>query len=192
MPAIPAIAKGILSSASLTDLIGKMPIPDTNTPANITDKDRWFTMTINNQTQWPIQYMKSYFDSGRFFTAPTNVEPFKDMQFSGCDKDGSIWTGVTGGSYFRIRITTTDGGYEPFDFCIGWGNPRVGACKTALTPNTDPESAYNALSEGTSELNSNVFTGQDDQEQPVNVKFEIKAESGQHMICTITETLVVP
>ncbi|ASC72637.1 uncharacterized protein XM38_035950 [Halomicronema hongdechloris C2206] len=188
MPSPTVILKGILTAASLASKIGGMPAPNTGTPSGITDKARWFTMTLNNQTQWDIQYVTSYFDSGRYFTAPTTVEPFKDMEFSGCDKDGSIGTGVSGGSAFKIQIPTTDGGYETINFAVGWSNPFIGSFKTSIVLSNDPKDAYNQIQEGTSSISSDKFQGKDTDDNSVNVQINFVAESAQHMICTITET----
>ncbi|WP_437818489.1 hypothetical protein [Sorangium sp. So ce1078] len=167
-----------------------MARPDTSTPEKLSDKPRKFTMTLVNETQWTIQFQSSYFNSGRFEDAPTNVKPFNSMQFSGCDKDNSIMTGVSGGTAFRILIPTANNDYAHHDFSVGFSAPYGGAYKTSVVREANAERAYDAIKEGTTSLSSGVLNGLDEDGKEVGVKFELVAESGEHTTCTITQQLV--
>jgi hypothetical protein len=48
--------------------------------------------------------MDTYFDSGRYWTAPGSFNPFEQLVFSCCNGDNTVGTGVSGGTAFRVSL----------------------------------------------------------------------------------------
>jgi hypothetical protein len=70
-------------------------------PEDIKDKSRWLQCTVKNETQFDILLIDTYFDSGRYWTAPGSFDPFAQLVFSCCNGDGD---GVSGGTAFRLSL----------------------------------------------------------------------------------------
>jgi len=73
-------------------------------PDDLKKKHRWFQCTIKNATQFDLLLEESYLDSGTYWTAPGTVTQFDQMTFSGCNKNNSVATGVSGGQAFRVYL----------------------------------------------------------------------------------------
>ena len=56
-----------------------------------------------NKTPYKITVERSYFHSGEYYHAPTDVAPYGQMTFSCRTKEGQI-TGCGGGAQFRINL----------------------------------------------------------------------------------------
>ena len=87
-------------------------------------KRRYMMVTLVNKTEFDIHPVKTWFDSGRFWTAPAICNKMGRMGFSGCNKDWSIATGVSGVVLFNIRVGSKD---HPLS--VAFSNPMVGAVK---------------------------------------------------------------
>lgn len=59
---------------------------------------------IKNQTQFQILLKSTHFDSGRYWAAPGDTKTFNLMDFSVCNRDGSVLTGVSGGTTFAVTL----------------------------------------------------------------------------------------
>ncbi len=181
---------GIITLGTLADSIGKMKnlIP---TPAKtLQDKHRWLTITVFNQTQYVLQFGDSYFDSGKFWAAPTNVEPFGEMTFSGCDKDMSYETGVSGGASFTLQISETEGENVDLNMAFGFTNPQAGSTKISGLFNVNAVSAYKAVGDSTTSFTSDDYTGQDTNLEETVINFKLVASPGQEATITLTEQIV--
>lgn len=188
---MPGVIGGILAAAELASAIAKMGEAFPGPPAGITDKYRWLTVTVFNQTQYEIVYLgNAYFDSGRFWAAPTNIEPFSSMTLSGCNTDGSFFTGVSGGAAFQLQMPQQGGGSQTLEIDIGFTNPDMGAIKTSVLLNAGPEAAYDAATSSSSNVTSSTFSGVDDKGNPTTIQFFITASPGQEASVTITEEIV--
>lgn len=96
-------------------------------------KIRWLTITVVNFS--PTQVLKvddSWFDSGRFWTQPFgSIQPGKAKTMFVCNKDGGIFTGVSGG----IGLTVSDQRGSKFtegsktQWVCTFSNPYVGSSK---------------------------------------------------------------
>lgn len=66
---------------------------------DVKDKVRWLQISlVNLSTEHTLQVEDNWFDSGRFWSQPfEGVAPGSAITFFVCDKDGSIFTGVSGG-----------------------------------------------------------------------------------------------
>ncbi|OJJ22334.1 hypothetical protein BKI52_06525 [marine bacterium AO1-C] len=188
-----AVLEGVMAAAELATEVGGMVksfIPDS--PKDLKDKHRWMTVTIINETQYNIVFEESYFDSGRFWTPPTNTPAFKSMTFSGCNKDGSILTGVSGGALFQLQMPKEGGGYEKLNFGVGFSNPEAGSIKiSGIYPTKSGEEgakqAYDKVDDGTTNKKSEVFPGKDKDGHDIKVQFILVASAGQEARVTITE-----
>ncbi|MGF1698734.1 hypothetical protein L4D09_00140 [Photobacterium makurazakiensis] len=190
MPSPAAVLTGINTAVKLASSIGKMSnlIPDT--PKDLEDKHRWVTVTVFNQTQYALVYKNSYFDSGKFWTAPTNVEPFEEMSFSGCDKDGSFLTGVSGGTTFTLQMPIEGGGYKEQDIGIGFTNPELGSTKASGIFSSSAEDAYDNTTDDTTEKTSSKFSGKDTNDKDTAINFLVVSGPGQEGRITITQQII--
>lgn len=109
-------------------------------------------MTIINQTQFQLEYDDSYFDSGRFAQAPTNVKPFSTYTFSACNRDGSLFCGATGGAAFKLRMPFDEpnqAGLDKLNMSVGFCAPYAGAYKASAIWSDSAQKAYDEAQEGT-------------------------------------------
>lgn len=60
--------------------------------------------TIINATQFDLLLEENYLDSGKYWTAPGAAVPFDQMTFTGCNKDHSPFTGVSGGLLYKVYL----------------------------------------------------------------------------------------
>jgi hypothetical protein len=92
--------------------VGKQLIP--SPPTELKDKHRWAQLTIKNETQFDILLQGTYFDSGRYWTAPGSIPDFQQSVFSICNGDNTILTGVSGGTAYRLSLDADNF----FDFAL--------------------------------------------------------------------------
>ena len=71
-------------------------------------------MTLQNATQFPVTYARSYFFTGRYWDAPGGVPAYSQAAFAACNADYSVGTGATGGNAFSIQLD----GEKTFDFAL--------------------------------------------------------------------------
>jgi hypothetical protein len=101
--------------------------------ADVSHKVRWLTVTVVNMS--PTQSLlvdDNWFDSGRFWTQPFgSIQPGSAQTFYVCDKDGSLFCGVSGG----VGLTVSDKGGSKFtesgntQWVCSFSNPYVGSSK---------------------------------------------------------------
>jgi hypothetical protein len=185
MPINPAtIIAGIKTVGELAKAIGAMSTALPKPPSDLTGKARWVTVTVFNQTQYDLVYQDSYFDSGRFWTAPTNVPPFKQMTFSACDKDNSLMTGVSGGVQFSIAIPG-----NPQQFAAGFSNPYAGANKASVLAGASatPQAAYDAITDVTARASIPALAGKDINGKDVTLSFSLASAPGAEASVTVTQ-----
>ena len=132
MVAIAGAIAGIATAASVAENIKKMVDLVPKTPDELQQTYRWCQLVVNNQTSYPISYTGQFFEHGRYWTAPLDIQPYDSMVFSCCNKTGSIGTGVKGGARFEIRIPTTGSEYEKIYIGIGFAVPAVGSRKASV------------------------------------------------------------
>jgi hypothetical protein len=167
-------------AVAIKDMSEVIPTP----PSDLTDKHRWMTVTLFNQTQFNIFWTgNDYFSSGRFWTAPTNVNPFNSMTFSVCDSDGSFLTGCSGGGAFNIQLP--DGSAIPL--AVGFTNPQTGAIKAAVVQSSNAEDGYSAASSDSMSTSTQSVQGQDDKGNTVSLFFTMASSPGQEATITITQ-----
>jgi hypothetical protein len=93
----------------------KVASKPTPPPADaLREKTRWLQCTLKNQTQFNILLLNTYFDSGRYWDAPGGARTFTQDVFSVCNGDNSVFTGVSGGTAYRIALDNN----TQFDFAI--------------------------------------------------------------------------
>lgn len=192
-----AIIEGIITAANLATAImgmGAAASSGSTAPPTgaITDSNRWLTVTVFNQTQFDLVYLagSTYFDSGRFYTAPTNVSPFESMTFSASSSDGSYKTGVSGGVVFQLQMPSSGTSDQTQDVAIGFTNPEWGSYKTYVMFGNNADTAEtNATNKSVSATSQN-FSGVDTNEQPVQINFLAASSPGPEASITITQQYV--
>ncbi|GJE99082.1 hypothetical protein PsYK624_153230 [Phanerochaete sordida] len=185
---IVAIIATIITGVELAVEVGKVAaeiIPDP--PKTLQDKHRWVQCTIKNETQFDLLLENTYFDSGRYWTAPGGFSGFQQMVFSGCNGDGTVLTGVSGGCAFRISLD--DQHY--YDISLGWTNPEVGAFKAGVVNSAQGVDGYNAATPEGGALTSNViFQGKDKAGNPAKFRINVSAAPGQETLYVVKQILV--
>ncbi|KAI0295286.1 hypothetical protein BC826DRAFT_291736 [Russula brevipes] len=179
----------ILTGAELAtkngEVAGKI-IPEP--PKNLKDKFRWLQCTVKNETQFDILLMNTYFDSGRYWTAPGSFNPFEQLVFSCCNGDGSILTGATGGTAFRLWLDDK----HCYDVSFGWTNPTFGSYKAGVTESSKGKDGYEVANPyGGSILSKNVFEGKDKRGKPAKFRIHVSAAPGQDALYVIKQVPVV-
>ena len=153
--------------------------------------EREVSVTFYNQTQFEVIYSgSSYFDSGRFDTPPTNVQPFSTMTFSGCSKDDSILTGVSGGACFQLQLMGTDNSTQELDVAIGFTNPEIGSNKASASFGSDPRAAYNGVTDSSTQAKSGLFLGTDTNGNATTIQFMLASAPGTTVSITLTQMIV--
>ena len=59
---------------------------------------------MKNETQFNLLLIDTFFDSGRYWTAPGGTGSFTQMVYSCCNGDNTVGTGATGGTAFRLSL----------------------------------------------------------------------------------------
>lgn len=182
-----AAAAAILSTEEIATAIGAgISLIQSNHPTGLDDKYRSIKVSVVNQTQFEVMYTgHDYFASGKYWTAPTNAPKFSAMEFSGCNSDGTILTGIAGGTTFTIN---TGGSIKPVDFAIGFSNPAAGSIKIGLSLNTTKaENAYESADSHTVTHETSPMSGVDRSGKPVRFKFVFVATPAREAKVTITQ-----
>lgn len=197
--------EGVLSIGDLAKEIGGLIPSILATPADITQKARWQTVTVVNQTQYMLVPGATYFESGRFWTAPTLVAPFNKMVFSICNADFSFFTGATGGMV--LQLVAGQANKVVCNVGVGFGAPWAGAfdINVAFDPSASDagaspspglsqadlaQSAFTNSSIANVTARSATFSGTDTKGSPTTVVFNAVAVPGQEAMITITQQLV--
>lgn len=88
---------------------------------NLKDRTRSLQLTFGNLTSKNIEYIDTYFDSGTWFkTWQPTIEHTFIQQGTVANKQGSFFTGVTGG--FKLKI-------DNYYIYLGFNNPFIGSYK---------------------------------------------------------------
>lgn len=178
----------ILSGVELAAKIGEVAqkiIPDA--PKDLKDKYRWIQCTVKNETQFDLLLEGTYFDSGRYWTAPGSIGNFDQLVFSCCNGDNSILTGVSGGNALRLSLDSE----HYYDFALGWTNPTAGAFKAGVVESNSAKEGYEKASEtGGSIMSSSVFVGKDKDGKEAKFKIHISAAPGPATLYVVKQILV--
>jgi hypothetical protein len=181
---------GISTAADLVKNIKEMTSIIPKAAKDLTEKHRWMTVTVFNETQFLLLYKGYQLDHGRFWTTPGNVKRFDSGTFSVCNKDGSIATGASGGVKFQLQMPMVDGGYQELDIAVGFARPELGSRKCAAIYSSNPEQAYNAATSEGSMHTSRQFIGTNTRDEEVTIEFVTVATPGEGSTVTITERIV--
>ncbi|TFK85709.1 hypothetical protein K466DRAFT_664317 [Polyporus arcularius HHB13444] len=118
-------------------------------PSELRNSHRWLQATVVNKTPYKISVERSYFHSGEYFHAPTDIAPYGQMSFS-CRN--STKAGVGGGTEFRVYATTDERWLYSVVFRIGWSCPELGSPRVGVATGGGPaKEAYDAATEGNQE-----------------------------------------
>ncbi|GJE99081.1 hypothetical protein PsYK624_153220 [Phanerochaete sordida] len=186
--AVVKILSTIITGAELAGKVGdvaKQVVPAPS--ADLKDKHRWVQCTVKNETQFDLLLEDTYFDSGRYWTAPGGFSGFAQMVFSCCNGDNTVLTGVSGGCAFRISLD--DQNY--YDISLGWTNPELGAFKAGVVQSAKGVDGYNAATPVGAALTSDVvFQGKDKDGNPAKFRINVSAAPGQETLYVVKQILV--
>lgn len=157
-------------------------VPDV--PNSLKDKTRWLQGIIRNSTDFQVRYGTSYLDSGRYDQFPSDtVDAFSLSTFTGCNGDGTVFTGFSGGASYRIDIDQK----HSFSFCLGFTSPYAGAYKAAAIAGDIPEAGYEAASKEGGEVRSGMYHAVDKDGVQLVFQLRIAAAAGQRANFNIEE-----
>ncbi len=199
--ALSAILTAAKLATDIAGLVASIPAP----PSDLTQKARWQTITVVNQTQYAMIPTSTYFDSGRFWTAPTLVGPFQEMTFSVCNLDNSFFTGATGAVVMQVMLDQADN--IVCNLGVGFGAPFSGsfdinavfdanASSTGVNPSPTQsfadlaQATYNSNSTSSVTAQSATFSGTDTNGQPTSILFNVIAIPAQEAMVTVTQQIV--
>lgn len=165
--------------------IGKIAWGAIAVPGELKEKTRWLQFTINNKTQFPITWAgQEYFDSGRFWKAPSGIDSVAQGMFSVCNKDNSVATGVSGGVVYKLEVP--DG--HSFEFALGFSNPFAGSQKASILLGSSAEGAYKEIVDhSTSRTHS--FSAVTESGEKVTVALTFTVTPAQEAMLTITQSV---
>ncbi|KAI1171819.1 hypothetical protein F4777DRAFT_564120 [Nemania sp. FL0916] len=181
IPILAEILDALKLAKKIKEALDKLIPPP---PQDLKDKHRWMQITLKNATQFPLLLDQTYFDSGRYWTAPAGSSAFDQNVFSVCNKDHSPVTGASGGTSFQIVLDKT----HTFNIALGWTAPEAGRFKAGVIESTDPKDGYNAASPtGNFIISQNEYEGTDKEGNPTKIYFHVSAAPGNEAMFVVTE-----
>ncbi|RPD55324.1 hypothetical protein L226DRAFT_615581 [Lentinus tigrinus ALCF2SS1-7] len=100
-------------------------------PVELRAHARWLQATVVNSTPYKIRVDDSYFNSGKYFKEPQDIEPHSQMTFSCCNS--AFGAGCAGATRFEADVE--DG---HLGFVLGWTNPAAGSQKVSAVADYHP------------------------------------------------------
>ena len=148
-------------------------------------KRRWITVTMANLTEFNIEPVSNWFDSGRFWEAPSTCNPWAGTTFSGCEKDGSIMTGVSGAIVYNITV-----GQQKYPLTVAFSNPYIGAIKCRAEFSPHYKDVWERMDSGDPYYSPDkylgAFSARPDRSK-VNISLRLASIPGQNARVEITE-----
>jgi hypothetical protein len=177
------------------------PSPPPNPVQGVLAPPIFITTAVVNRTQFVLTFEDQYFDSGGFYTAPTDVQPFSVIFFTGIFE--GIFTGVTG----AITFTFNPLPYVECRLGVGFAAPFVGDLKSNVAFDADLNQPANSnpvlqpislFTQGTYEANSSdpsadtstTFTGTDTNGASMTIQISGSAAPGVDAVVVITQQIV--
>ena len=189
MANVATILSGVYSAVKLTNEVKKMVNSGPIIPKELKNsKERYVSVTVFNQTQYKLHLVDDYFDSGRFWDAPKDVNPFSQISFTGCEVNTSILTGVSGGAHFKLFMPCESGDDAVLEVSVGFTNPTLGAYKASAIFG-DAKQAYDAVTDSTMSNESETYQAkiQGENNESKSVFFTISSSPGPEATFTISE-----
>ncbi|KAH7338639.1 hypothetical protein B0J17DRAFT_717077 [Rhizoctonia solani] len=148
----------------------------------LTHKHHWLQGMVRNATDFGLNVLGSYLDSGRYDQLLGFLGMFDLGTFTAFNGDGTDFTGVGGGQHHRVKMDED----HSFDFCIGFTNPSSGSYKAGIVASSNPKDAYDASKAEGGYIESGLYEAKDTDGKTVQFKFHITAGAGQHSEYQIT------
>lgn len=183
--------EGILEGLELATKIGDMVASLSESSKTLDGRNRSMLIKVYNKTQFKLIFTASHEDWGKLWKAPTNIDAFSSMSFSAADSDGSVLTGLQGGTAFRLEMPVEGGATENLDIAIGFDNPEIGSKKTCVIFSSDPKKAADDVRTDGHSTVSKTYKGKNVKGKDVTVQFRIASVPAQEDTnIIITEELV--
>ena len=200
-----ATAEFLLDADELAESVEKAmsAAADAPTPPAPSDEpSHYLAITVMNLTQFVLTPADNYFDSGKFFQAPSAIMPFQRMTFSVSAKDPSL-AGVSGAVTFTLNPAPN----VVCRFGVGFSNPVKGSNTSNAAFDADHNQAtnsnpvlnpislftqgtYNGNSQNTTTATSAMFTGADRQGASITIQFDGSAVPGAQATASIVQKIV--
>ena len=169
---------GMLSEASKLKQFGIM-----NGSGSLVSKRRYMMITLVNKSEFDIHPVDTWFYSGRFWTAPAVCNKMSKMGFSGCNRDWSIATGVSGVVLFTIRVA---GKEHPLS--VAFCNPMAGGIMCHAEFNADYRGVWQRMIRHVIYREDLAIGDFEDKEgKPLSIKLALIAIPGMDAMVDITE-----
>ena len=174
----------ILTAGEVAGAIGAISAVVPTNAKTVDAKYRSTVVVIENHTQFDIDPINEYFDSGRNYQGPKKIKSFSEGIFTAVNKDTSFMTGVSGGKSFTIG----DKNGDLAQFSVGFSNPAIGARKVSVINGDNPKLAYELIEPTMARATSSSYVGKDSKGNPINFKFKYTFIPGDVSVLTVTQT----
>jgi hypothetical protein len=176
-------------------------------PKDLAEYSRPIWTVIRNQTQFKINHIKTYLESGRFNGETLDTQPFEAHAFGMSNKTTFLGMGyrLHVGLAFRVELD----GMHSFEFSIvrllhfpgtrtrvtalgqGCSSPLVGPFTAAIRSGNDPKQALHDSTQYGGSIESEVYSGvsQDDEEVSFKLRLVI-TPGGNPMTVSISQDIV--
>ncbi|EWZ52258.1 hypothetical protein BFJ63_vAg11636 [Fusarium oxysporum f. sp. narcissi] len=149
----------------------------------IRDKHRWYQCTVQNATQFNIVLEKSYFNAGKYLTAPESVGPYGQMTFTAYNDVSGTSTGLS----FWAHLDES----HQFHFAIGLDAPLMGGFKAGVVESDSAKTGLEiATRQGNSITSENRYKGKDNDGNDQVIEFHVATYPGMEMKAAITQLIV--
>ncbi|SCO28466.1 uncharacterized protein FFNC_00348 [Fusarium fujikuroi] len=149
----------------------------------IRDKHRWYQCTVQNATQFYIRLQDSYFNAGKYLTAPSPVGPYGQMTFTAYNDRFGASTGLSFSAH-------SDETYQ-YHSAIGLDAPATGGFRAGVVESDCAKKGLDiATRQGNSITLTYLFKGKDSAGDDRLIEFHLAAYSGMEIKVVITQLIL--
>ncbi|KAF5659138.1 polyketide synthase [Fusarium circinatum] len=146
-------------------------------------KHRWYQCTVQNATQFEIRLENSYFNAGKYLTAPQSVGPYGQMTFTAYHDRLGVSTGLS----FSANLDEIHRSY----FAIGLDAPYMGGFRAGVVESNSAKEGLDIVTrEGNSVILKQKYKGKDSNGDDQVIEFHLAAYPGMEMKVIITQLIV--
>ena len=87
-------------------------------------------------------------------------------------------------------MTGSNGAVQPLPIAIGLTNPEIGSNKASASFSSDPQAAYDSVTDGSTQAQSAVLQGRDTNANATTIQFLLASAAGTSVSVTLTEQIV--
>ncbi|KAF5251261.1 hypothetical protein FANTH_3696 [Fusarium anthophilum] len=146
-------------------------------------KHRWYQCTVQNATQFEIRLEETYFNTGKYLTAPQPIDPYGQMTFTAYNDRFGVSTGLS----FLANLDETHRSY----FAIGLDAPYMGGFRAGVVESNTAKTGLDIVTrEGNSVILEGRYKGKNSDGDDQVIEFHLAAYPGMEMKVIITQLIV--